>query len=260
MTHQGTCPDVFLQAEAAIAELEREVTDYKTWARDWADEVRAGAAADEDDEDAVPEASAPAAGWVNPEASAVGVASFWANYHPPEPAEPESDAAVPPEPMLDATADLAVAGVPKPDVEPAAPDANVGDEVGDVQDAMKAALVAAYEELHAPDEPVLVRADASVSEPDLAPLPDEAPAVPSYGDDLTAKPLPTEDEQADAEPAQSAGGDELLADVDAATAGKLKMLRRLNPGASVAELLERIQAEDDSGSAPGRKKRWFGRK
>ena len=269
MTQQGISPDVFLQAEAAIAELEREVTDYKTWARDWADEVRAGAASAGDDEDAVPEMAAPAAGWVNPEAGAVGVASFWASYRPseseaPEPAQPGHEVAAQAEPGLEPAPD-SVADDAAEAYTPTAPavqaeSADGSDEVGDMQDAMKAALAAAYEELSAPDE--LAPAGGSVPVPESNPeaTQDDSSSAPSYGDDLRAKPLPSEDEQADADPAQSARGDDLLAELDPATVRKLKMLRRLTPNASVAELLERIQGEEDAGSSPMRKKRWFGRK
>lgn len=264
MIDQGTLPDVFLQAEAAIAELEREVTDYQTWAREWADEVRADAASDGDDEDSVPASSAPAAGWVNPEASAVGVASFWANYRPPEPAEAQPEESLQNEPDLDAEASLTPTTEAAPEAEPvdSSQDANVDadDEVGGVQSAMKSALAAAYAELNAPDKLAPTESGIGVSEPSLAAEQEDTPVGLSYGADLAAKPFPTEEERVDAEPAEPGAADEAPADLDAATANKLKLLRRLDPGASVAELLARIQAEENSSAAPSGKKRWFGRK
>ena len=264
MTDQGTLPDVFLQAEAASAEREREVTDYKTWAREWADEVRSGAAPDGDDEDSVPESSAPAVGWVNPEASAVGVASFWANYRPPEPAEPQPEESVQTEPDLDAKASLTPTTEAATEAEPAdfQQSANVGadDEVGGVRGAMKSALAAARAELDGPDEIAPTESGAAIPEASLAAEQEDAPVTPSYSDDLVAKPLPTVEEQVSAEPAEPAAADEAPADLDAATARKLKMLRRLDPRASVAELLARIQAEEKPSVSPGVKKRWFGRK
>ncbi|HNQ24492.1 MAG TPA: hypothetical protein PKK06_15505 [Phycisphaerae bacterium] len=260
MSCQGTVPEVFLQAEAAIAELEQEVQAYKHWADEWVAQVQTRDPPPTGTGEGTADASS---SWPPAYAGALGAAAFWTQFAATTDAAPDPTATT--AGTTEASADTATAacvdadlrvaettpGLP-PDTEPAGPT----EDFADVQSAMRSALAAAYAELETDDaEPPRGAGAPPVPAHVAAPV---GGGSTDYTDDLIAKPLPAEPA---CPPVEAETETPPPGDLDPVVAQKLRMLRRLNPNKSQQELLAQIAAE---GHAPGQatpnRKRWFGRK
>ena len=293
MTTSGTLPEVFLQAEAAIAELEQEVCAYQEWAEGWAQELQSAgsAVANPSRGDAAPaDARLAEPGWVNTHAGARGIASFWASFDfsvlsasvaaEADDSEVES-AEVGAESggglLADATADLVAEpgevgetpAEPPPELaeaeaDGAAPDGEAYADL-DMDEAMRQARAAALAELEADDDvPTAAAAELPVDAEPVDADDSQGGGVSAYVDDLVAKPLtelmepPPVEEPAAADEGVAASPPPVEAELDEETARKLKMLRRLNPGKSEVELLAKIAEEGPAEPEAQGKRRWFG--